>query len=77
MEVFYTVTPMMVLMQCDKCLKGFLQPTGKKIGTDQDASFEHLCNNPACVTAKWFRGVQYPQFRNVVSAEPMDPQPKF
>ena len=75
-EIFHQITPVWVTLLCPKCKVGQMNYTGQTIDGPVK-SHRHVCSNPACMHSDYFRDKQYPQFRNVVNPQPMDPQPNF
>lgn len=75
MEVFFSVTPLCVQFSCPSCGNGFLVATGKQLMSNPPR-YEHRCSNGLCGTMSYNNNA-YPQLRNVVNAEPLDPQPDF
>jgi hypothetical protein len=80
METYFKVTPVYVQYLCPKCKKGYLMLSDKNpiIGaTPNLSSYKHTCSNLACRHQHNFRGMVYPQFRQVIEDLPIDPQPNY
>lgn len=75
MEVFFNVVPICVQFQCPTCKTGYLIATGQRIESNPPRHL-HKCNNNLCGQSGYMDAA-YPQLRNVVQPNPIEPAPDY
>jgi hypothetical protein len=68
MELKFKVEPVFIQKVCDKCGAGYMIYTGNYLEgkSPAETSFHHQCSNDICQIVAYYRGIQYPQMRQIV-----------
>ena len=63
------VTPVMIVMRCDRCGRGLMESTGASFSTSFETTFPHRCTE--CGREDAFTDVKYPNI--VYDTDPIEP----